>query len=488
YEAGVGYATGQPAQVTIYNAASGQSRTQDLQWVEVASLENLTDEQMADNTKIYYCGNEFRWYSATGEGNKNPYVYTLTYYTPYVEDVFQTGGNINGAYAHYEGHISGVEPGATEMAEVELTKALKEVSNDGTVSYVSKITTNGNYELDHFLLMDQLPSTSGREGDCLVNIDQLRTYVNENNGGYIGNVDYFKHQVALGKRAFHYYNSVYILVFDSVSQFEEVSGIQVSVTGEDGSALDESDILTAGDSKIIMILNTEADGTNGDVAYSFYLQFNVDIDEADDDLLMDMFLGNAKLVAWEKGYTIRLEYTTTAHKWGDAGHSGEMFINQQAMNFRVPEISQEDQQQWTSAYYFFEAVADSTILNKYISNINETEDGKVTLEYTVNFNLDNIDPGTYGGGLLLIDGVDNTEGVDFSSIQTLEAFARNAKIILKSSDGNALYTFTEDDVEEGKIVIVRENQDQFGEFVETISPYDLSFGLILYKSTLDYYM
>lgn len=488
YEAGVGYATGQPAQVMIYNAASGQSWTQDLQWVEVASLENLTDEQMADNTKIYYCGNEFRWYSATGEGNKDPYVYTLTYYTPYVEDVFQTGGNINGAYAHYEGHISGVEPGATEMAEVELTKALKEVSNDGTVSYVSEITTNGNYELDHFLLMDQLPSTSGTEGDCLVNIDQLRTYVSKNNGGNIGNVDYFKQQVASGKRAFHYYSSVYILVFDSVSQFEEVSGIQVSVAGEDGSALDESDILTAGDSKIIMILNTEADGRNGDVAYSFYLQFNVDIDEADDDLLMDMYLGNAKLVAWEQGYTIRLEYTTTAHKWGDAGHSGEMFINQQAMNFQVPEISQEDQQQWTSAYYFFEAVADSTILNKYISNINETEDGKVTLEYTVNFNLDNIDPDAYGGGLLLIDGVDNTEGVDFSSIQTLEAFARNAKIILKSSDGNALYTFTEKDVEESNIVIVRENQDQFGEFVETISPYDLAFGLILYKSTLDYYM
>lgn len=481
YEAGVTYATNQPAQVVVRNEKTGATENVTLAWVRVDSLDSLSNAQKADRTKIYYHENEFIWYSGTQESNQIPYTYTLTYYTTYVEEIFAQTGRVNGAGAHYKGYVYSVEPEVT-MAEVSLTKALQELSDDGVASYVSEIYTNGQYEVDRFLLTDYLPMTvenSTKDGDQLTKLAALTAYAEENAAVYYGQVDRFKEFVAQGKNCLRAddTDNKYILLFDSVQELENLSGIRVSVTGKDGAALDTNEMLAKDNRKILLAFTPEPVTYDENLGYLFDLQFNVDIDAMTQDGMIKGLPGTSSLPEYEQGYTIRLEYAATAHRWGDKSYAGQKFINQQEMNFRVPRISTAEQTQKASAYYFFDAVSDSTILNKYIAASAESENGKVKLDYSITFDLSKID-GNYDT-LLLLDGVSSLEGVDWSSVATVANFMNSGASLTFSGDNGNSVTYTGAQIGQlgNAISYFTRTQIQDKGFADLIDPYEPLYAL-----------
>lgn len=490
YDEGVEYVTDNgTARVVIRNETTQAAETVELTWVEVDSLESLTDEQKADRTKIYWHENSFAWYSGTAENNENPYTYTLTYYTTYVEEIFQKTDQINGAYAHYKGYVSGVDPGVSDLAEVSLTKALQEISEDGTVSYASEIYTNGKFTADHFLLYDYLPMTSTGQGDRLLGLDRLIEYVETDGAAELdGSVEQFKQLVRQGETCFRS-GEMYLLLFDSAAEFEDTSGITVSVTGDDGASLDEEAMLAGDGKKILFAFNPEPVADSSSIACYFGIQFNVDIEAISEEDMVSGLPGTAQLIEYSQGYTIRMEYETTAHQWGNTAYAGQTFINQQQMLFRVPDISSVDQSQYASAYYFFDAVADSTILNKYISGITESADGKVTLNYSIDYDLEKINIGSEG--LWLFDGVSTLEGVDLSSVETAEDFLVNAKIIFSNDEGET-YVATAEDLNTWATLggIFFYNRDQlvndYPEYAELLEPYEPVYAMTFSKSLTEY--
>lgn len=483
YEAGVKYATNQPTQVVVHNETTNAMETIQLTWEQVDSLDSLSDAQKANRTKIYYHENEFIWYSGTKENNQAPYTYTLTYYTTYVEEIFAQAGRVNGAAAHYKSYVYSVEPEVT-MAEVSLTKALQELSDDGVASYVSEIYTNGQYEVDHFLLTDYLPVTvenSAKDGDQLTNLAALTAYAEENAVLYYGQVDSFKALVAQGENCLRVddTDNKYILLFDSVQELEELSGIRVSVTGKDGSALNTDEMLAKDNRKILLAFTPDPVTYDENLGYLFDLQFNVDIDAMTQDGMIKGLPGTSSLPEYKQGYTIRLEYATTAHRWGDKSYAGQKFINQQEMNFRVPRISSADQTQKASAYYFFDAVSDSTILNKYIAASTESEDGKVKLDYSITFDLSKID-GNYDT-LLLLDGISSLEGVDWFSVETAINFMKSGASLTFSGDNVESKTYTGNEIgglgSSGVISYFTRTQIQGSGFADLIDPYEPLYAL-----------
>lgn len=443
YERGVHYLTDDayPAAVDIYNTVTGSHETLDLEWVMVESLENLTEDQKADNTKLYWHENSFVWYSGTDDSNETPYTYNLTYYTSYVEEVFEVTDQINGAHVFYKGTNSGVEPDAPKVADITLTKGLEELTDDGNVRYASEIHSNGQYGTDHFVLYDYMPMTSAQDGDRLTSHSRLTEYAQGQTPLEISGSDLEEMQAAVesGENAF-YYAGQYILLFDSVAEMEAVTGMHLEVEGEDGPVLDKEELLAQGNKKVIFLFNAEPfpEETGSRYAYIFGIQFNADIEGSTE--LVDGLPGSAGLRAYEQGYTIRMSYETDAHRWGDAAYAGDAFINQQEMHFRVPDISSVENVQHAEAYYYFSALSDTSILNKYISAAAEDADGNVTLTYTVYINFSDVDMENKAG-VWLYDAAREQEELryaDFSSVENYENFLSNASLSIDTMPGRTL--------------------------------------------------
>lgn len=437
WELGVEYLTDQahPAEVKCCDAQGEVISSWSLTWEYVESLESLTDEQKKDNTKIYWHENSFVWYPGTDDTNQTPYTYTLTYYTSYVAEIFENTDKVNGAQVHYKGTQSGVEPDAPQLTEITLTKGMEELTNDGTVRYISEIHSNGVYAADHFVLYDYMPRTAADAGDQLTSHDRLTEYARWQDplALEVPSLETIQNEVQKGKTAF-YYDGKYILLFDTVADLEEATGMQFEVTAENGTALSDEEMLAQGDKKLIFFFNAEPfpEGMNNEYAYIFGLQFNVDIMGSTE--LIDGLPDSSELRAYEENennveYTIRISYETTAHKWGDTAYAGDAFVNRQEMHFRVPEISSVEHIQYAEAYYYFSALSDSSILNKYISSITENEDGTAKIIYTIYIDLDNVNS---QNGVWIYDAAREEEvlrDADFSSVETRDAFVENASIV-----------------------------------------------------------
>ncbi len=488
YDAGVEYITNVPASVVIRNVNTGEEETLNLTWVEVGSLGALTDAQKQDNTNIYYCGNSFAWYSGTDteEGNTDPYMYTLTYKTTYVEEVFSSTNQINGAYVHYKGHISGVDPSGTQMAEIGLSKALLELSDEGMVTYVSEIHSNGKFAADHFRLYDYMPYTSANDGDRLASLESLLQYAHAHGVQEIENwdLDTVKQKLDSDQKAFRR-GDQYALIFDTVAEFEEVSGFQISVYGDDGAQLDEDELLTSGGTKLLFVFNGKpVPGISGNY---YALQFNVSAENTQ-ELVDGVLPGGSSLIEYEQGYTIRISYETTAHKWGDSDYAGRSFVNNQELRFRVPEISSAEQSQWAAAYYFFDVPSDSTILDKYIANIQDRGD-TVELTYTINADLESVKDSP--GGIVLADGLSGVEGADLTNIENYDEFLKNITISFHYRGSEI--TLTGEDivtgefgylVSSGLIRIITKGTEYFDTIASVMNPYECIFGLYLSNGVL----
>lgn len=438
-----------PAAINIYNTVTGESVKQKLEWEYVESLENLTDQQKADNTKLYWHENSFVWYSGTDDSNQTPYIYNLTYYTSYVEEVFGVTDQINGAHVFYKDTSSGVEPDAPGVTEITLTKGMEELSGDGKVRYTSEIHSNGQYVADHFALYDYMPMTTVQDGDQLTSHSRLVEYVQGQNPLELSGTNLEEIQTAVkeGRNAF-YYAGQYILLFDSVAEMERITGIHFEVEGEDGTILEKEELLAQGDKKVVFLFNAEPfpAETGSRYAYLFGIQFNADI--AGSTELVDGLPGSAGVPTYDQGYTIRMSYETDAHRWGDSAYAGDAFVNRQEMHFRVPDISSVENVQHAEAYYYFSALSDTSILNKYISAAAEDPDGTVTLTYTVYIDFSGIDMGNKSG-VWLYDAARETEELryaDFSSVENYENFLSNASISIDTLPTMTLESLMDDNL------------------------------------------
>ena len=331
----------------------------------------------------------------------------------------------------YKGQASGIEPEAPALAEISLAKGLEELSDDGTVRYVTEIHSNGRYAADHFALYDYMPMTTTRDGDRLSSHERLTGYVREQEPTVLAepSLEAVQSAVAEGETVLSYAGK-YILLFDSVADLEEISGIHFQVVGDDGAVLDKEEMLAQGNKKIVFFFNAEPfpEEMGSRYAYIFGLQFNTDVAESTG--LLEGLPDSAGLRTFDQGYTIKMSYETDAHRWGDVSYAGKSFLNRQEMFYRIPEISTQENILRAEAYYYFDALSDSSILNKYISKIDEAADGTVTITYTVFVDFSKIDLESMDG-VWLYDSAGEQEGLkyaDFSSVADYESFMENAKL------------------------------------------------------------
>ena len=211
----------QPYIIAYWNGHKGE--TVPLTWEEVDSLEDVSS--LTDDTKLYWCENQFYWPGVEGEDGNTPNLgVELHYWTTYPGDFSQYGQNMNQAQSSFKGLPIGTV-GEVYGIETTLNKALLDYRNDQTAQWELTLENKSASRQENAWIWDELPdqSASGSPRDTM---KDLNSYA------------------SAGPDAVKSGN--YFWVFSSVEELERVTGIRVTVTDTNGAPMDADEVLCRG--------------------------------------------------------------------------------------------------------------------------------------------------------------------------------------------------------------------------------------------------
>ena len=378
-EGGIHYLTDYPATATIEYYGNAQTTIQ-LTWVEVEDLDNIENP---DGEHIYYCGNSFKYFPSLYSGWHDRYGVVLKYYTNYNKQVSATDNEAQANFVDKTGGsgTTGTIEGSFD-SRVQLNKMLDAQNDDNTATWTVTSSVNSTSDLTACFL-DKMPYQSIANASTFEKlINDAKIYAND--------------QVDADA------NAAYIL-FDSVAQFEAVTGIKVTVTDrKTGALLDKEDILCGGnvsyaiqargktydesDTKKLLFVYDTRTVNSSNYSASFMIVPNIPASAAESYLndaeykkvTTTGFLPSNEKAGTEEGYNITFTYTTDTSGAAD----GETRRNTIKQEGKVTETV-DDYNLSAQAYYIKSGDESIKQIDKNIARAVLQDDGSYKLTYVV---------------------------------------------------------------------------------------------------------